>query len=153
MIVVDTVDGTESTLDVSGLFIAIGADPRTHLVHGQLDLNADGTIAVDGRSSRTNLAGVFAAGDVIDPTYRLAVTAAGEISVHGRQPVRGPKGPKRRRRSERDDPDAHEHFRQRKSNHPLPLPQARTSPGKRSFCCRSGGCDSRHKSHKHKATS
>ncbi len=79
--VVDTVDGTESTIDVSGLFIAIGADPRTHLVHGQLDLNADGTVAVDGRSSRTNIAGVFAAGDVIDPTYRQAVTAAGSGTV------------------------------------------------------------------------
>lgn len=78
---VDTVDGTESTLDLSGLFIAIGADPRTHLVHGQLDLNADGTIAVDGRSSRTNISGVFAAGDVIDPTYRQAVTAAGSGTV------------------------------------------------------------------------
>jgi thioredoxin reductase (NADPH) len=79
--IVDTVDGTETTLDVSGLFVAIGADPRTHLVHGQLDLNADGTIAVDGRSSRTNIAGVFAAGDVIDPTYRQAVTAAGSGTV------------------------------------------------------------------------
>ncbi|MBG6055130.1 thioredoxin reductase (NADPH) [Salinibacterium sp. CAN_S4] len=79
--VIDTVDGTESTIDLSGLFIAIGADPRTHLVHGQLDLNADGTIAVDGRSSRTNLTGVFAAGDVIDPTYRQAVTAAGSGTV------------------------------------------------------------------------
>ncbi|MGV8895004.1 MAG: thioredoxin-disulfide reductase [Rhodoglobus sp.] len=79
--VVDTVDGTESTIDLSGLFIAIGADPRTHLVHGQLNLNADGTIAVDGRSSRTNIAGVFAAGDVIDPTYRQAVTAAGSGTV------------------------------------------------------------------------
>jgi len=78
---VDTVNGTETTLDVSGLFIAIGADPRTHLVHGQLTLNADGTIAVDGRSSRTNLRGVFAAGDVIDPTYRQAVTAAGSGTV------------------------------------------------------------------------
>ena len=78
---VDTVDGTETTLDVGGLFIAIGADPRTHLVHGQLDLNADGTIAVDGRSSRTNIPGVFAAGDVIDPTYRQAVTAAGSGTV------------------------------------------------------------------------
>ncbi len=78
---VDTMDGTETTLDLSGLFIAIGADPRTHLVHGQLDLNADGTIAVDGRSSRTNIAGVFAAGDVIDPTYRQAVTAAGSGTV------------------------------------------------------------------------
>jgi len=79
--VVDTVDGTESTIDVSGLFIAIGADPRTHLVHGQLDLTSDGTIAVDGRSSRTNITGVFAAGDVIDPTYRQAVTAAGSGTV------------------------------------------------------------------------
>lgn len=78
---VDTVDGTETTLDLAGLFIAIGADPRTHLVHGQLDLNPDGTIAVDGRSSRTNLPGVFAAGDVIDPTYRQAVTAAASGTV------------------------------------------------------------------------
>ncbi len=79
--IVDTRDGKETTLDVSGLFIAIGADPRTHLVHGQLDLTTFGTVAVDGRSSRTNLAGVFAAGDVIDPTYRQAVTAAGSGTV------------------------------------------------------------------------
>ena len=79
--IVDTNDGTETTLDLAGLFIAIGADPRTHLVHGQLDLTTFGTIAVDGRSSRTNLAGVFAAGDVIDPTYRQAVTAAGSGTV------------------------------------------------------------------------
>jgi thioredoxin reductase (NADPH) len=77
----DTVDGTETTLDLSGLFIAIGANPRTHLVHGQLELNADGTIAVEGRSSRTNLPGVFAAGDVLDPTYRQAVTAAASGTV------------------------------------------------------------------------
>jgi len=77
----DTVDGSETTLDLSGLFIAIGADPRTHLVHGQLDLTEFGTIAVDGRSSRTKLPGVFAAGDVIDPTYRQAVTAAGSGTV------------------------------------------------------------------------
>jgi thioredoxin reductase (NADPH) len=78
---VDTVDGTETTLDLSGLFIAIGADPRTHLVHGQLNLTTFGTIAVEGRSSRTNIPGVFAAGDVIDPTYRQAVTAAGSGTV------------------------------------------------------------------------
>lgn len=77
----DTVDGTESTLDLSGIFIAIGADPRTHLVHGVLDFNADGTIAVDGRSSRTSIDGVFAAGDVLDPTYRQAVTAAASGTV------------------------------------------------------------------------
>ena len=78
---VDTVDGTETTLDVSGLFVAIGSDPRTHLVHGQLDLTPEGTIAVQGRSSRTNLPGVFAAGDVIDASYKQAVTAAGSGTV------------------------------------------------------------------------
>ena len=78
---VDTVTGEERTLDVSGLFIAIGSDPRTHVVHGQLDLTPEGTIAVEGRTSRTNLDGVFAAGDVIDPTYRQAVTAAGSGCV------------------------------------------------------------------------
>lgn len=77
----NTTDGTESGLDVQGLFVAIGNDPRTHLVHGQLDLTPDGTIAVDGRSSKTNLPGVFAAGDVIDPTYRQAATAAGSGTV------------------------------------------------------------------------
>lgn len=75
--IVDTVTGNERTLDVSGLFIAIGADPRTHLVHGMLDLTEQGTIAVEGRSSRTSLPGVFAAGDVVDPTYKQAITAAG----------------------------------------------------------------------------
>lgn len=75
--VVDTETGEETTIDLTGMFVAIGADPRTHLVHGQLDLNADGTIAVDGRSSKTNLPGVFAAGDVIDGTYKQAATAAG----------------------------------------------------------------------------
>ena len=64
-------------LALDGLFIAIGNDPRTHLVHDQLELTPEGTIAVDGRSSRTSIAGVFAAGDVIDPTYRQAATAAG----------------------------------------------------------------------------
>ncbi|MBT1095463.1 thioredoxin-disulfide reductase [Streptomyces sp. Tu102] len=77
----DTVTGEPSELPVEGLFVAIGADPRVHLVHGQVDLTTDGTIAVDGRSSRTNLPGVFAAGDVIDPTYRQAVTAAASGTV------------------------------------------------------------------------
>lgn len=76
-----TVDGTESHLELGGLFVAIGNDPRTHLFHGQLELTTDGTIAVDGRSSKTNLPGVFAAGDVIDPTYRQAVTAAASGTV------------------------------------------------------------------------
>jgi thioredoxin reductase (NADPH) len=77
----DTLDGSETTVDLAGLFIAIGADPRTHLVHGKLDFNSDGTVAVQGRSSRTSVPGVFAAGDVLDPTYRQAVTAAGSGTV------------------------------------------------------------------------
>jgi thioredoxin reductase (NADPH) len=77
----DTVTGEQSELPVQGLFVAIGNDPRVHLVHGQLDLTADGTIAVQGRSSKTNLSGVFAAGDVIDPHYRQAVTAAASGTV------------------------------------------------------------------------
>lgn len=77
----DTVTGEEKTLDVSGLFIAIGSDPRTHVIHGKLDLTSEGTIAVAHRTSLTNVPGVFAAGDVIDPTYRQAVTAAGSGCV------------------------------------------------------------------------
>lgn len=72
----NTVDGSTSQLDVEGLFIAIGNDPRTDLVKGQLDLSDDGFIKVDGRSSKTTIPGVFACGDVIDPTYRQAITAA-----------------------------------------------------------------------------
>jgi thioredoxin reductase (NADPH) len=77
----DTVTGEQRDLALDGLFVAIGNDPRTHLVHGQLDLTAAGTIAVEGRSSKTNLPGVFAAGDVVDPTYRQAVTAAASGTV------------------------------------------------------------------------
>ncbi|AZS38696.1 Thioredoxin reductase [Microbacterium lemovicicum] len=77
----DTVDGSRRELALDGLFIAIGNDPRTHLVHDKLDLTPDGTIWVDGRSSRTSVPGVFAAGDVIDPTYRQAATAAGSGTV------------------------------------------------------------------------
>ncbi|MGB3375280.1 MAG: thioredoxin-disulfide reductase [Microbacterium sp.] len=72
-----TVDGATRELDVQGVFVAIGNDPRTHLVHNKLDLTDEGTIWVDGRSSHTSVPGVFAAGDVIDPTYRQAATAAG----------------------------------------------------------------------------
>lgn len=77
----DTVTGEERELPIEGLFIAIGNDPRTHLVHGKLDLTEDGTIAVQGRSSKTSVPGVFAAGDVIDPSYRQAITAAGSGTV------------------------------------------------------------------------
>ncbi len=81
LVLENTVDGTRSELAIDGLFVAIGNDPRTHLVHGKLDLTPEGTIWVDGRSSRTSVTGVFAAGDVIDPTYRQAVTAAGSGTV------------------------------------------------------------------------
>lgn len=75
------VDGTTNTLDLDGLFIAIGNDPRVWLVENQLTLTAEKFIEVDGRSSKTSLPGVFAAGDVIDPTYRQAITAAGSGCV------------------------------------------------------------------------
>ncbi len=77
----DTVTGEEREQPLDGLFVAIGNDPRVHLVHGKLDLTPEGTIAVQGRSSKTSVPGVFAAGDVIDPTYRQAVTAAGSGTV------------------------------------------------------------------------
>jgi len=81
LVVRSTVDDTEREIPLDGVFVAIGNDPRTHLVHDKLDLTSAGTIWVDGRSSRTSLPGVFAAGDVIDPTYRQAVTAAGTGTV------------------------------------------------------------------------
>ncbi|WP_210508046.1 thioredoxin-disulfide reductase [Naasia sp. SYSU D00057] len=77
----DTITGEERELELTGLFIAVGNDPRVHLFHGQIDLTLEGTLAVEGRSSRTNLPGVFAAGDVIDPTYRQAITAAASGTV------------------------------------------------------------------------
>jgi thioredoxin reductase (NADPH) len=73
----DTVTGDVRALDLDGLFVAIGHDPRTHLVHGKLDMTPEGTIAVQGRSTKTSVEGVFAAGDVVDSYYRQAVTAAG----------------------------------------------------------------------------
>ena len=76
-----TVDGSKRDLEISGLFIAIGSDPRVGLVQGKLELSEDHFIKVDGRSSRTSIPGVFACGDVIDPTYRQAITAAGSGCV------------------------------------------------------------------------
>ena len=75
------VDGSQNTLDLDGLFIAIGNDPRVWLVENQLTLTPEKFIEVEGRSSKTSLPGVFAAGDVIDPTYRQAITAAGSGCV------------------------------------------------------------------------
>jgi thioredoxin reductase (NADPH) len=73
----DTQTGKESTLEVDGMFIAIGHDPRTELFKGQLDMDKEGYLLVDQPSTRTNIDGVFACGDVVDHTYRQAVTAAG----------------------------------------------------------------------------
>ena len=73
----DTTTGEERELAVSGLFIAIGHDPRSELVRGQVDTDAEGYVLTEGKSTRTNLAGVFASGDLVDHTYRQAVTAAG----------------------------------------------------------------------------
>ncbi|MGW6917900.1 thioredoxin-disulfide reductase [Kitasatospora sp. NPDC054939] len=73
----DTVTGEERDLAASGLFIAIGHDPRTELFAGQLELDGEGYLKVDSPSTRTNLPGVFGAGDVVDHTYRQAITAAG----------------------------------------------------------------------------
>jgi thioredoxin reductase (NADPH) len=73
----DTRTGEQSTLPVGGLFIAIGHDPRSELFKDQLDLDAEGYVQVQHPTTRTNLPGVFAAGDVVDHIYRQAVTAAG----------------------------------------------------------------------------
>ncbi|CAB4637446.1 unannotated protein [freshwater metagenome] len=77
----DTVTGAESEMELDGLFIAIGNDPRVWLVENQLELTEEKFIKVDGRSSKTTIDGVFACGDVIDPTYRQAITAAGSGCV------------------------------------------------------------------------
>ena len=73
----DTLDGSTRELAISGLFIAIGHDPRSELLHGQVHLDSEGYVLADSGSTRTNLPGVFAAGDLVDHTYRQAVTAAG----------------------------------------------------------------------------
>ena len=73
----DTVTGETSRLQATGLFVAIGHDPRTDLVTGQLNLDDEGYLKVASPSTRTNITGVFGAGDVVDHTYRQAITAAG----------------------------------------------------------------------------
>ncbi len=73
----NTLDGTVSTRDFTGLFVAIGHIPRSELITTQIDLDGEGYVKVEGRSTRTNLPGVFACGDLVDHTYRQAITAAG----------------------------------------------------------------------------
>jgi len=77
LVLVDTVTGEESELAVQGVFIAIGHDPRSELVKGQVETDAAGYVLVAPGSTATNLPGVFAAGDLVDHTYRQAITAAG----------------------------------------------------------------------------
>jgi thioredoxin reductase (NADPH) len=69
--------GEESSLPVTGVFVAIGHDPRSDLVRGQVDLDSEGYVLVRDRTSNTSVEGVFAAGDLVDHTYRQAITAAG----------------------------------------------------------------------------
>ncbi|MDX3657755.1 thioredoxin-disulfide reductase [Streptomyces sp. ID05-26A] len=73
----DTKTGAESEMPVTGFFLAIGHDPRSALVKGQVDLDAEGYVLTKDKSSYTNLDGVFAAGDLVDHEYRQAITAAG----------------------------------------------------------------------------
>jgi thioredoxin reductase (NADPH) len=73
----NTVDGSERELEISGAFIAIGHEPQSQLVQGQVETDPEGYVIAQARSTLTNLPGVFAAGDLVDHTYRQAVTAAG----------------------------------------------------------------------------
>ena len=73
----NTVDGGESELALTGLFVAIGHIPRSELITAQITLDGEGYVEVEGQSTRTNIPGVFACGDLVDHTYRQAITAAG----------------------------------------------------------------------------
>jgi thioredoxin reductase (NADPH) len=77
LVLEDTVTGEKRELPATGLFIAIGHDPRSELVKGQIDVDAEGYVLVKDRTSLTNIEGVFACGDLIDHSYRQAITAAG----------------------------------------------------------------------------
>jgi thioredoxin reductase (NADPH) len=73
----NTADGSERSLEITGAFIAVGHDPQSQLVQGQVETDPAGYVITQGRSTLTNLPGVFAAGDLVDHTYRQAITAAG----------------------------------------------------------------------------
>ncbi|MBV8940992.1 MAG: thioredoxin-disulfide reductase, partial [Solirubrobacterales bacterium] len=73
----DTTDGSERSLEIAGAFIAIGHEPQSQLIRGQVELDDAGYVMTHGRSTLTSMPGVFAAGDLVDHTYRQAVTAAG----------------------------------------------------------------------------
>ena len=76
-VLVHSRSGETRDIGVTGVFVAVGHEPQSELVRGQIDVDAEGYVAVDGRSTRTNRPGVFAAGDLVDHTYRQAITAAG----------------------------------------------------------------------------
>ncbi|MFZ9876213.1 MAG: NAD(P)/FAD-dependent oxidoreductase, partial [Candidatus Nanopelagicales bacterium] len=73
----DTVTGQEKTLAITGLFVAIGHEPRSELLTGQIDLDPNGYVLTKSGSTKTNIEGVFACGDLVDHVYRQAITAAG----------------------------------------------------------------------------
>ncbi len=73
----DTLTGQTRFLPVTGVFVAVGHDPRNELIKGVIELDAEGYVLVEGRTTRTNVPGVFACGDLVDHTYRQAITAAG----------------------------------------------------------------------------
>jgi thioredoxin reductase (NADPH) len=73
----NTEDGSIKELEITGAFIAVGHDPQSQLVRGQVDVSEEGYVLTQGKSTLTNLPGVFAAGDLVDHTYRQAITAAG----------------------------------------------------------------------------
>jgi len=77
LVVEDVTSGETSTLPVGGVFVAIGHDPRSELVRDQVTLDSDGYVVVDAPRTRTNIPGVFACGDLVDRTFRQAITAAG----------------------------------------------------------------------------
>jgi len=77
IVIEDTITGDRRELPITGLFIAIGHDPRSELLAGQIDTDDDGYVLVDAPSTRTNQTGVFACGDLVDHVYRQAITAAG----------------------------------------------------------------------------
>jgi thioredoxin reductase (NADPH) len=72
-----TGDGSTREVEITGAFIAVGHDPQSQLVTGQVEVDPDGYVVTQGRSTLTNVPGVFAAGDLVDHTYRQAITAAG----------------------------------------------------------------------------